>query len=640
MLWAVDRTRASLRSLAVFGSLGIAAVGGAPVAAADLATKSFEVDSSFVTELWSRVADSSPAAVSLPLAQNDWAEFLVEEVRIMEPALARKFADIRAFRGTALDDSELTVRFELTSRGFFAGIRSTRGRATGGRSAQRRLVIRPSNDPGSARYSVSPWVADPTRRRPSLECSAAAARQESSVGRSARAGVRIGESLRTFRAAIAATAEFTALHGDGTVEGGLGAVVSVLNRVNAIYEREASIRFILVDGNDSLIYTDAASDPYTTEDSSLLLEENQSNLDAVIGDENYDLGHLFGAGRGGVVTGEACVGGLKAHAVSNDRFDDLDFFAHLPVAHEIGHQLGAGHTHNSAANLICELVRFPDQAFEPGSGSTLMSYGGLCDPENVVAVSDDYLHGGTLDVIWEFMSTGPGAGCGEATDTGNSPPTVDAGRGYKIPRKTPFVLVGSGSDPDGDPLVFNWEQFDLGPPSPPLTDNGKRPLFRSVPPSPSAERPLPRLADLRKRKQRVGESLPLGKRKLTFRLTARDDRGGVASDTVVLRVQKKAGPFRVEAPRSDDRWKVGELESVEWDVAGTDRKPISCKKVNLRLSFDGGKTFPLELASRVRNDGFHEVEVPTETTKKARVKVSCSGNIFFALTPKNFRIVD
>lgn len=84
-----------------------------------------------------------------------------------------------------------------------------------------------------------------------------------------------GASLCTFRLAMAATGEYTAYHG-GTLMDGLSAVVTTVNRVNGIYEREVSVRMVLVANNDKIIYTNSSTDPYSNTNASALLTSTSS----------------------------------------------------------------------------------------------------------------------------------------------------------------------------------------------------------------------------------------------------------------------------------------------------------------------------------------------------------------------------
>ena len=80
-----------------------------------------------------------------------------------------------------------------------------------------------------------------------------------------------------------------------------------------------------------------------------------------------------------------------------------------------------------------------------------------------------------------------------------------------------------------------------------------------------------------------------------------------------------AGPFRVKNPNTFNQlWQVGEYEPVTWDVANTDKAPVNCTKVNIRLSLDGGQTYPIMLAEGTENDGSQYVLVPNNLTSSGR----------------------
>ncbi|MCB0723851.1 MAG: T9SS type A sorting domain-containing protein [Ignavibacteriae bacterium] len=570
-------------------------------------------------------AKNSSVILSLPLPDGSFGRFKIVESPVMAPELAAQFPEIKTYCGQGIDDGTANVRLDLTPQGFHASVLSVNGR----------FFIDPYSKNDVTNY-ISYYSKDLSVDPNEFVCQV-----ENTPDNSKNNNLlldnpsSIGDQLRTYRLALACTGEYAAYHG-GTVPTALAAMTTSINRVNQVYENDLSVRMVLVANNSLLVYTNSSTDPYTNNNGSTMLSQNQSNIDAVIGSANYDIGHVFSTGGGGIAgLGVVCVSGQKARGVTGlpapvgDPFD-IDY-----VAHEMGHQFAGNHTQN---NTNCNAN--PSTAFEPGSASTIMGYAGVCAP-NLQNHSDPYFHVGSLIEIDGF-TTGFGGTCPVNTATGNNAPTVTLpSSGFTIPIGTPFMLTGSATDPDSDPLTYCWEEYDVGPQGNPNSPSGTAPIFRSFNPTTSPSRMFPKKSDILNNTTTLGERLPTYTRLLKFRLTARDNRaggGGHGYDLMFFTADASAGPFLVTSPNTAVVWEEGHSEMVTWDVANTNNAPVSCANVNILLSTDGGDTFPITLASNTPNDGSESITVPNNLTATARVKVESVGNIFFDLSNANFTI--
>ena len=567
--------------------------------------------------------------------------FRVQEAPVMSPELARKFPNDKSYVGYATDGSQRKIRFSLNEVGLNAVITGP------GYGVQ---FIEPlTRDKELYRvYDRSELgIADP------FSCLV----DEMSEMRKDGFQEKLFDDLqlRTYRLAVATTGEYSSFH-IGLEGAGLApeeeqravvmsAVTTAITRVNAVLENDLAISMELIGNNDDIVYLNPATDPYSNNSGSAMLGENQENLDNVIGSANYDIGHVFSTGGGGVATlGSACVASQKARGVTGSSNPIGESFYFDLVAHEFGHQLGANHTFNGDEGGCAGSNRNDLTAVEPGSGSTLMAYAGLCAPQNVQSQSDLYFHVISIEEIRINLSQS--RDCAAMTDlvTNRNVPIADAGPDFVIPIGTPYVLRGSGSDGDDDPISYCWEQVDNEITAvPPSGNSTAGALYRSYTPVKEPNRYLPKLSTLASGSlSSTWEVTPLVAREINFTLTVRDNNteaGQSDSDDLLVTVTDAAGPFAVISQDTEGLVLTpNSQEMVQWDVAGTTGNGINASSVNIRLSTDGGKTFPVFLATNVPNDGMQMINVPDSRAPNCFIMVEAVGNFFFALNPKSFSI--
>jgi hypothetical protein len=470
-----------------------------------------------------------------------------------------------------------------------------------------------------------------------------------------------GGTLRTYRLAMAATGEYTSFHG-GTKADALAAIVSTVNRVDGIYEREVSVRMVLVANDDLIIYTNAATDPYANTSGDL--NANQSNTDTVIGSTNYDIGHLVGTG------------GWR-HRGPRRRLQRLEGARASPAR---AHRSATATTSTtsrtrwgiSSAATIRSTVRAGAARAAIEARRMRMSPAAASRSRPTRAFAAETICSRTARITSTAKAStrssptrpaAPAAPAAPRTRPANAIPTVTGPGNFTIPGRTPFALTASGADADaGDALTYIWEQFDLGAANAEgvLVDTvTSGPIFRSFAPATVPTRVFPSLRYILNNANAVpataplpgtttpawmaGEVLPNANRTLNFRVTVRDNKaggGGTNEASAAITVANAAGPFAITAPNTAAvSWASGSSQTVTWNVAGTTANGINTANVRITLSTDGGYTFPIELIASTPNDGSQSVTVPAGlASTQARVKVEAVGNVYFDISDASFTI--
>lgn len=577
----------------------------------------------------------SNTILSFPNAEGNLENFRIFEYSVMDPDLAARYPEIKSYVGQGVENTGATIYFSISPLGFYS------------------MILYPDQ---SAQF-IEPYTSDLTTYTSyrksdkktaftKFECAVIDQVVQSDNSSYLLRPNADDSTLRTFRLAMSVTGEYTAYFG-GTKANALAAINNTMTRVNGVFEKDFGIKLVLISNTDTVIYTNSSTDPYSNSSSMQNWNSQlQSTLTSVIGEANYDIGHLFGKDGGGGnagCIGCVCVNGQKGSGYtspadgipSGDNFD-IDY-----VAHELGHQLGANHTFSmsnegTGANM------------EPGSGSTIMGYAGITS-QDIQAHSDAYFHAISIQQVTNNIKA---KSCPTLTSTGNSVPTANAGSDYTIPKSTPFMLTGTGTDANGDVLTYCWEQMDnasssqTGSSSAASATKTSGPNFRSYTPTTSPTRYFPTMsrvlagATTTSGSEITVEALSSVARTLNFRFTVRDNRAGGSannSDDMVVTVNGTAGPFNVTAPNTAVSYTGGSTQTITWNVAGTTSNGVNCANVDILLSTDGGSNWTTLLAA-TPNDGSQDVTIPNTPSSQCRIMVKGTNHIFFDVSNTNFTI--
>lgn len=590
--------------------------------------------------------------VNFPNIAGEMETFEVWENSNFEPELQAKFPDIRAYIGKSIDHPGSTIHFSLSPDGV------------------QTMVMRPDNgaefiEPYTRDHAIYILFDSATRiaNRLPFNCSTVDQKIHSDLVSSASLANRANNQVyKTMKLALSCTGEYGQYFG-GTVAGAMGGMNATMTRVNGVMEKDLAVHLNMIANNNLVVYTNASTDPYSaagTGSNGAWNAELMNNLHSVLGDSAFDIGHLFGASGGGGNAG--CIGCVCSNVLATgggaedsykgsgytspsnnvpagDTFD-IDY-----VIHEMGHQLGANHTFSHS-------VEGTGVNVEPGSGSTIMGYAGITSYD-VQNNSDAYY---TYRSILQIQTNLATKNCPQSTPIANTPPTVQAKADFSVPSNTPFVLVADVFDAEGDALTYCWEQNNTatsastGANSVVSPTKTTGPNFRSLIPKSVPERYMPDMSKVLAGTYNSNwECLSTVTRASKFTLTVRDNNPTgpqTNSDEVIVTTKAAynsttaptgAGPFVVTSQNTTGIcWAQGSTQTITWDVNNTTSLTGSTN-VNIKLSTDGGLTFPHVLAADTPNDGTEDIVVPNlPASQTCRVKVEPTGNYYFAINAKPF----
>lgn len=580
---------------------------------------------------------ASNVIVDFPDANGKLKKFKIYEASVMHPTLAAKYSELQTYVGQGITNPNEVIRISTTLFGFHAMTFTDQGVQyidPFTKDLQNYIVYK--------KQDVSTNVS----RECLVENTLSEVYMQNIVENS-----KISDSkYRTYRLAMACTIEYAAFHinaagvNTGTMQQKKAAVLSAMvvsmERINGVYERDLSLEMQLIANNDLLIFVD--SDQFNNNSAGVLINQSQSVIDATVGFDSYDIGHTVSTGGGGLAQKPSVCTASKARGITGSSSPVGDPFDIDYVAHEMGHQFGADHTFNGIGGACSTGTRAAGYAVEPGSGSTIMAYAGICAPVNVQNNSDAYFHAVSLTQMVSHINSG--GNCAVQVPSGNLPPVVSAGINYTIPNGTPFVLKGIAADTNNPTLTYAWEQTNNNiSTQPPVATATGGPNFRSLAPSLSANRYMPRMQDvLANNLSPIWEVVPTVARTMNFALTVRDNEtqngGQTARDNMSVTFSS-VGPFKVTSQNTAQLVLLpGTTQTVTWDVAGTTANNINTALVNILLSTDNGESFTTILAENTPNDGSEAVTIPNITSPNCRIMVQAVGNIFYALNESNIAI--
>lgn len=568
--------------------------------------------------------------ISIPSLSGKMERFRVYSQPVMVKELADQY-QLGSYAGVSIENPSKMIRFSLAPNDFQAMIMSDGGYE----------FIEPANKDKSV-YRVypktkfsgdKPFVCSTEENVLSKkEIAALYSKGKSFQNNPTNFAKNNDKKYRTLRLAISTTGEYTAFFGG--VANALVAVNATLTRVNGVFEKDFALRLIM-QNYPAIIYPNAATDPYTGN----LNLQLQQTLTTVVGNANYDIGHVFNAAGGNGNAG--CIGCIcidptagtpagKGSAFTQSNNPQGDTFDIDYVAHEIGHQLGANHT-------FAHSLEGTGVNMEPGSGSTIMGYAGITGPNtDVQNNSDPYFHVASITQVQANLIAKT---CDIETNVVNDPPVIAALPTYNIPKGTAFVLTGSATDAQNDPLTYTWEEVDdaaiiinnanLG-----NTTSGAS--FRSVLPTATGNvRYFPRLtsvlAGVLNNANSMWEAVSTVPRQQRFALTVRDNSPNAQQQQTSNAVQTinvgNDGPFKVTSTTVYNN----SAGAVTWDVVNTTAAPYSVANVKIDYTTNNGATWNI-ISNSTPNDGaepFQFTGLAAGSTVK--IRVASIGNVFYAI---------
>ena len=600
----------------------------------------------------------SDVLLEVPTFNGGKHAFRFFETSVMHQSLAKRYPDIKSYMGIGLENPSHRASIVIHEGGLFGLVINDEGRSHI-RMLDGELIIQSGDvvPTGEDQCEINQHVSDSRDLNDDVfwDC----------VGTDSPC-YPVGSTLTTYRFAGIMSERANNEQTDGTVEGGLAWMVSMVNQINLLWVRELGFKLEMVEGSDQLIFTNEnpAPEPFQKDPSChssgdpkyCELEEVKPYLESVIGPGGDDTPQSERTWEYGAHFDTRYNGGV-AYAPGSTSTNNASYEV---FNHEIGHNLGSSHNITIENGWRCSIggtiMGSRVRTLEGTSGDQYSSH--------TIELAMNYRNDQTI-----YQDIGIWAGNyvtgSQSEETGNIiPDLVVPESGFIIPKETPFVLEGMSTPYESD-HTFSWEQNDASDQSfsmNPLDEQlpffhpTKGPLFSTVEPTPEGyRRSFPAMESILDNNYDTEtndygtmltvEKLPFASREMNMRLLVRTNdpyAGSFNYENVQFFVAGTAGPFRITSQADSTTWAVGSEQVITWDVANTDDPDsVNCQTVAIYLSIDGSMNFNYLLADDVPNNGSHSLTIPPlPPSNSARLMIRSVGNVFFDVNNGSISILN